>query len=59
MITDATPRHNRRVPSVEDIRVNASDMPVYIAAGEVDSTCIRVYAIPLPRQYVPKLARGS
>lgn len=44
MITDDTPRHNARAPSVEDIRVKAFPIPVYTAAGEVANTCIRVYS---------------
>jgi hypothetical protein len=42
IITEDTPRHSARTPSVEDIRVNALPIPVYIAAGEVANTCIRV-----------------
>jgi hypothetical protein len=42
MITEPTPLHNARMPSVEDIRVKAFPMPVYTAAGEVAKTCIRV-----------------
>ena len=44
MITDPTPLHNARRPSVEDIRVKAFPIPVYTAAGEVANTCIRVCA---------------
>ncbi len=42
MITEDTPRHNTRTPSVDDIRVKALPIPVYIAPGEVANTCIRV-----------------
>ena len=42
MITEETPRHNTRTPSVDDIRVKALPSPVYTAAGEVANTCIRV-----------------
>lgn len=41
-MTDETPLHSTRSPSVEDMRVNAFPMPVYTAAGEVANTCIRV-----------------
>jgi hypothetical protein len=41
-MTEDTPRHRTRTPSVEDIRVKALPMPVYIAAGEVANTCMRV-----------------
>lgn len=44
MITDETPLHNARAPSVAEIRVNAFPMPVYTAAGEAVKTCIRVCA---------------
>ena len=43
-MTEFTPLHSTRSPSVDDIRVNAFPMPVYTAAGEVANTCIRVYA---------------
>ena len=41
-ITDDTPLHSARIPSVDDIRVNALPMPEYTAAGEAAKTCIRV-----------------
>jgi len=43
MITEDTPRQSTRAPSVEDIRVKALPIPVYIAAGDVANTCMRVY----------------
>ena len=42
-MTDDTPRHNARIPSVDDIRVKAFPIPEYTAAGEVAKTCIRVW----------------
>jgi hypothetical protein len=42
MMTDDTPRHSTRTPSVDDIRVKALPIPVYIAAGDVANTCMRV-----------------
>jgi hypothetical protein len=41
-MTEPTPRQSARAPSVEDIRVSASPMPVYDAAGDACRTCIRV-----------------
>ena len=41
-LTDDTPRHNARMPSVDDIRLKAFPIPVYTAAGDVAKTCIRV-----------------
>lgn len=41
-MTEETPLHNVLKPSVADIRLNALPMPVYIAAGDVVKTCIRV-----------------
>lgn len=41
-MTEETPLHNALKPSVADIRLNAFPMPVYIAAGDVVKTCIRV-----------------
>jgi len=41
-MTEDTPRHRARTPSVEDIRVKAFPIPVYAAAGEVANTCMRV-----------------
>jgi hypothetical protein len=41
-MTEETPLHNALKPSVADIRLNALPMPVYIAAGDVVKTCIRV-----------------
>ena len=41
-MTDDTPRHSTRRPSVFDILVTALPMPVYMAAGDVWKTCIRV-----------------
>lgn len=43
MMTDDTPLHSVRIPSVDDIRVKAFPIPVYTAAGDVAKTCIRVY----------------
>lgn len=43
MITEDTPLHNARMPSVDDIRVNAFPTPVYTPAGDAANTCIRVY----------------
>jgi len=48
MITEDTPRHNTRTPSVDDIRVKALPRPVYTAAGEVANTCIRVCTDRIP-----------
>ena len=42
-MTEDTPRHNARIPSVDDIRVKAFPIPEYMAAGEAAKTCIRVY----------------
>ena len=41
-MTEDTPRHSARTPSVEDIRVKAFPIPVYTAPGEVANTCMRV-----------------
>lgn len=48
-MTDATPRHNRLVPSVDEMRVKASDMDAYAAVGLVVKTCMRVCLAALRR----------
>lgn len=49
-MTEATPRHSLRVPSVDEMRVKASDMLLYTAAGEVERTCILVCEIAAQRE---------
>ena len=42
-MTDDTPRHNARKPSVDDILKKAFPTPLYTAIGVVAKTCIRVW----------------
>ena len=42
-MTDDTPRHSARKPSVDDILVKAFPTPLYTANGVVAKTCIRVW----------------
>jgi len=42
-MTDDTPRHSARNPSVDDILEKALPTPLYTANGVVAKTCIRVW----------------
>jgi len=58
-MTEDTPRHRARTPSVEDIRVKAFPIPVYIAAGEVANTCMRVCYIQKAQQWEMSIRRET